>query len=111
MRIRSFLVEHGPELTLLPRTCLVILPQTAESEQFFREVFLETLESDHLNAEGRPKIPQRETSRQRRQQRSLFPQPEDPLLNELRRLEVDQLSPMQALTELYRLRQQLTQRD
>lgn len=72
---------------------------------------LETLESDHLNAEGRPKIPQRETSRQRRQQRSLFPQPEDPLLNELRRLEVDQMSPMQALTELYRLRQQLTQRE
>lgn len=71
---------------------------------------LETLESDHLNADGRPKIPQRETNRQRKQQRSLFAMPEDPVLDELRRMEIDNLTPMQALTELNRLRQQLNQR-
>ncbi len=71
---------------------------------------LETLESDHLNADGRPRVPQRETSRQRKQQKSLFSIPEDPVLDELRKLEVDNLSPMQALQELYRIRKQLTQR-
>jgi hypothetical protein len=40
----------------------------------------------------------------------LFEFPEDPLLEEIRRMEVDNLSPMQALQELYRLRKQLTER-
>lgn len=71
---------------------------------------LATLEEEHLNSEGRPKVPQRETSRQKRQQLSLFDFPEDPLLNEIRNLQVDHLSPMQALQELYRLRKQLTDR-
>lgn len=71
---------------------------------------LATLEEEHVNADGRPKVPQRETSRQRRQQLSLFQMPEDPLLDEIRNLQVDDLSPMQALQELYRLRKQLTDR-
>ncbi len=71
---------------------------------------LATLEEEHVNADGRPKVPQRETTRQRRQQKSLFDFPEDPLLDEIRKLEVDSLSPIQALQELYRLRQQLTDR-
>lgn len=71
---------------------------------------LATLEDDHINADGRPKVPQRETTRQRRQQKSLFDFPEDPLLDEIRHLEVDNLSPIQALQELYRLRKQLTDR-
>ena len=71
---------------------------------------LATLEEEHITADGRPKVPQRETSRQRRQQKSLFDFPEDPLLDEIRKLEVDTLSPIQALQELYRLRQQLTDR-
>ncbi|MFN9717538.1 MAG: DNA mismatch repair protein MutS [Planctomycetota bacterium] len=71
---------------------------------------LETLETDHVNADGRPKVPQRETTRQRRQQKSLFSLPEDPVLDEIRNLEVDNLSPMQALQELYRLRKTLTDR-
>jgi DNA mismatch repair protein MutS len=73
-------------------------------------VILQTLEDDHVNTDGRPKVPQRETSKQRRQQKSLFAFPEDPLLDEIRNLEVDKLSPMQALQELYRLRKQLTDR-
>lgn len=71
---------------------------------------LQTLENDHLSADGRSRVPQRETTRQRRQQKSLFSFPEDPLLDEIRNLEVDNLSPMQALQELYRLRKQLTDR-
>ncbi len=73
-------------------------------------VILQTLEDDHVNADGRPKVPQRETTKQRRQQKSLFAFPEDPLLDEIRNMEVDNLSPMQALQELYRLRKQLTDR-
>jgi len=71
---------------------------------------LATLEDEHVTPDGRPKVPQRETTRQRRQQKSLFEFPEDPLLEEIRKLEVDSLSPIQALQELYRLRQQLTDR-
>jgi DNA mismatch repair protein MutS len=55
-------------------------------------------------------VPQRETTKQRRQQKSLFAFPEDPLLDEIRNMQVDNLSPMQALQELYRLRKQLTDR-
>lgn len=71
---------------------------------------LSTLEEDHVTAEGRPKVPPRETTHQRRRQKSLFDLPEDPLLNEIRQLEVDNLSPIEALQELYRLRKQLTDR-
>ncbi|MBL8820168.1 MAG: DNA mismatch repair protein MutS [Planctomyces sp.] len=71
---------------------------------------LETLESDHLNSDGRPKVPQRETTRQKRQQRSLFEITENPVLEEIRQLEVNNLTPMQALQELYRIHQQLNRR-
>jgi len=71
---------------------------------------LATLEEDHVTPEGRPKVPERETTNQRRRQKSLFDFPEDPVLDEIRKLEVDSLSPIQALQELYRLRKQLTDR-
>lgn len=71
---------------------------------------LATLENDHVSADGRPKVPQRETTKQRRQQKSLFQLPEDPVIDQLRKLSVDELSPMQALQELYRLRQQISER-
>ena len=71
---------------------------------------LATLENDHLQADGKPRVPQRETSTQKRQQRSLFQLPEDPVLDEIRRMPVDELTPMQALQELYRLRQHLAER-
>ena len=73
-------------------------------------MILATLEDEHVTPDGRPKVPQRETTRQRWLQKSLFEFPEDPLLEEIRKLEVDSLSPIQALQELYRLRQQLTDR-
>ncbi len=71
---------------------------------------LASLENQHLNAEGKPRVPERETPVQRRRQKSLFETPEDPVLDELRNLQVDHLTPLQALQELHRIRQQLTGR-
>ena len=67
---------------------------------------LDTLETDHLNQDGRPSVPQRETSRQL----SLFDIPEDPLLDEIRNLPVDSMTPLEAMQELYRLRKELADR-
>ena len=72
---------------------------------------LETLESDHLNQDGRPSVPQRESSRHTSRQLSLFDVPEDPLLDEIRNMEVDSMTPLEAMQELYRLRSQLTERN
>jgi DNA mismatch repair protein MutS len=72
---------------------------------------LETLENDHLNQDGRPSVPQRETNRQNSRQLSLFELPEDPLLDEIRNLEVNGMTPLEAMQELDRLRQQLTNRE
>jgi len=71
---------------------------------------LATLENDHLQADGKPRVPQRETAIQKRQQKSLFQLPEDPLLDEIRKMPVDNLTPMQALQELNRLQQHLSDR-
>ncbi|MFM8474329.1 MAG: DNA mismatch repair protein MutS [Planctomycetaceae bacterium] len=71
---------------------------------------LASLENQHLNAEGKPRVPDRETPVQRRRQKSLFETPENPVLDELRNLQVDHLTPLQALQELHRIRQQLNGR-
>ncbi|MCH2202603.1 MAG: DNA mismatch repair protein MutS [Fuerstiella sp.] len=71
---------------------------------------LDTLENDHINQDGRPSVPQRETGRQKSRQLSLFELPEDPLLDEIRNLEVDRMTPLEAMQELHRLRKQLTDR-
>ncbi|MEQ9407156.1 MAG: DNA mismatch repair protein MutS [Fuerstiella sp.] len=72
---------------------------------------LETLESQHVSDDGKPKVPKRQTGRQRKQQLSLFELPEDPLLDEIRKMKVDDMTPRQAMDELYRLRQELASRD
>ncbi len=71
---------------------------------------LDTLENDHLKQNGRPTVPRRETGRRTSRQLSLFELPEDPLLDEIRNLEVDGMTPLEAMQQLYRLRQQLTDR-
>lgn len=71
---------------------------------------LEALENQHVTEDGRSSVPKRETQRQRKRQLSLFEFPEDPLLDEIRQLNVDEMSPRQAMDELYRLRQELTER-
>lgn len=71
---------------------------------------LDMLETQNVNEDGKPKVPQRESSRQRQKQLSLFTFPEDPLLDEIRNLNFDDMTPKQALDELHRMRQELADR-
>ncbi|MCA9086636.1 MAG: DNA mismatch repair protein MutS, partial [Planctomycetaceae bacterium] len=71
---------------------------------------LESLENQHVTDEGKPAVPERESKRVRSQQLSLFELPEDPLLDEIRSLRIDDMTPRQAMDELYRLRQELSSR-
>ncbi|MCA9048930.1 MAG: DNA mismatch repair protein MutS, partial [Planctomycetaceae bacterium] len=72
---------------------------------------LDSLENQHVNDDGKPAVPQRETSRRRHQQLSLFELPEDPLLDEIRSMKIDDMTPRQAMDELYRIRQELSSRN
>ena len=72
---------------------------------------LEMLESQHVNSDGKPTVPERKTTRQKKRQLSLFEFPEYPLLDEIRNLKVDEMTPREAMDELYRIRQQLSSRD
>lgn len=70
-------------------------------------VILDTLEEDHFDERGKTKIPERRSSRGARQQLSLFGPESHPLLDDLRELDVDQMTPLAALEELHRIREQL----
>lgn len=72
---------------------------------------LEALENQHVNEEGKSNVPKRERRRKQKQQLSLFNFPEDPLLDEIRQMNVDEMTPRQAMDELYRLRRELSSRD
>lgn len=70
------------------------------------DTILHQLENDHQDVTGRTTIPQRKrTSKQK--QLVLFNPEEHPVVDELRRLELEGLSPDQALAELQRLRGQV----
>jgi DNA mismatch repair protein MutS len=68
---------------------------------------LATLEADHLDAEGRPKVPARTTRQNRESQLSLFGTDNHPLLDEIRGLNLDQMTPLAALEKLHKLREEL----
>ena len=70
------------------------------------DTILDQLEADHHDAQGKPKIPPRKTRAQRRQL-SLFAPPPHPVLEELKTLDLDQLTPIAALQELARIKQRL----
>jgi DNA mismatch repair protein MutS len=67
-------------------------------------VILESLESDHVDEKGRPKVPARSTRPSARQQLTLFEPPPHPLLDEIRELDLDQMTPLAALQKLHALR-------
>ncbi len=69
-------------------------------------IVLETLEADHLDELGRPKVPSRQT-RSRQQQLPLFGPEPHPLLDEIRGLDLDQMTPLAALEELHKMRERL----
>jgi DNA mismatch repair protein MutS len=71
------------------------------------KVILETLEADHLDEKGRPKVPARSTRQSGDRQLSLFGGEPHPVLEQLRALDVDQLTPLAALQELNRIREEL----
>jgi DNA mismatch repair protein MutS len=71
------------------------------------KVILQTLEADHLDEKGRPKVPARPTRQSGDRQLSLFGGDPHPVLEQLRELDVDQLTPLAALQELNRIREEL----
>lgn len=70
-------------------------------------VILDTLEADHLDDQGRPKVPAREKPKKTNRQLSLFGPEHHPVLDHLREIDLDELTPAAALEELNRLRKQL----
>lgn len=68
---------------------------------------LSTLEKDHIDASGKPTIPPRPQKPSSVQQLSLFGNSPHPVLDELRDLNIDEMTPLAALEELYRIREQL----
>jgi len=72
------------------------------------DVILERLEADHHDEAGRTTIPARKR-RNRSRQLSLFVDESHPLLDELKSLDLESLSPLAALQELHRLRGQLAE--
>ena len=70
-------------------------------------IILDTLESQHHDDEGRPNVPQRRTRKSDKLQMSLFAPEPHPLLDEIRELDVDEMTPLAALQELHRLREEL----
>lgn len=73
---------------------------------------LQTLESDHFDPEGRPKFPDRPKmvrGRKRDRQLSLFAAPEHPLIETIKGINLEDLTPSQALETLHQWRAQLAQ--
>jgi DNA mismatch repair protein MutS len=71
------------------------------------DVILEQLESDHRGVDGKPTVPPR--SKKKLRQRSLFEEPAEPhpVLNELRAIKIEELTPLKALQELARMQGEL----
>ena len=71
------------------------------------KVILKTLENDHVDESGRTRLPERKTKRKLEKQLALFEEEEHPIIDELRQMKVDEMTPMAALQELHRLHSQL----
>uniref|UniRef100_A0A7C2JYP9 DNA mismatch repair protein MutS n=1 Tax=Schlesneria paludicola TaxID=360056 RepID=A0A7C2JYP9_9PLAN len=71
-------------------------------------VILDTLEADHIDEAGHTKIPARSSRGKSDRQLTLFEPPPHPVLDELRQINVDELTPLAALQQLHRLQQQLS---
>ncbi|MCC7420953.1 MAG: DNA mismatch repair protein MutS [Planctomycetaceae bacterium] len=107
--------EHGDGIVFLHR----IIPGAADKSYGIQvarlagvprdvvdraRVILETLENDHLDASGKVKIPPRPKKRSRLRQKSLFIEESHPVVDHLRGLDLDGMSPEAALEKLHELR-------
>jgi len=70
-------------------------------------VILEALESDHLDEQGRRRLPTRTTDPTSSRQLSLFETPPHPLLEEIRGMDIEAMTPLAALEQLDRIRKSL----
>ena len=68
---------------------------------------LATLEQDHFDEQGMPTVPPRQTESRAHRQLTLFDPPPHPILEKLRQLDLDGLTPKDALDHLYKLRDEL----
>jgi DNA mismatch repair protein MutS len=73
-------------------------------------VVLESLEAEHVDEKGRPKVPARSTRPSARKQLTLFQPPPHPLLEEIRGLDLDQMTPLAALEKLHAFREGLREK-
>jgi DNA mismatch repair protein MutS len=74
------------------------------------QVILDTLEAGHLDEAGQTKVPARQTKTSHQKQLSLFGGEHHPLVEELRELNLDEMTPLKALEELHRLREGLVRK-
>ncbi|MCA9043752.1 MAG: DNA mismatch repair protein MutS, partial [Planctomycetaceae bacterium] len=65
------------------------------------DVILNQLEQDHQNANGKTTVPARQ---RRSRQPSLFPEPTHPLVDQIRTMNIDEMTPLHALQELARMK-------
>ena len=65
------------------------------------------LEDEHLDGSGRPKIARKERSRSKELQLTLFEAAEHPLLEEILRVDANQLTPLEALQKIAQWQEQL----
>ena len=70
-------------------------------------VILAQLESDHIDESGKVKIPERK-KKSRDRQLALFIEPDHPVIEKLKSLDIEQLTPMAALQKLNEFRDELT---
>ena len=70
-------------------------------------VILETLEADHLDEEGHSRMPMRSTDPTSSRQLSLFETPPHPLLEEIRDMDIESMTPLAALEKLDSIRKSL----
>ena len=71
------------------------------------KVILKTLENDHVDDSGQTKVPERRTRKKVEKQLALFEEEEHPIIDELRQMNVNEMTPLAALQELHRLREKL----
>jgi DNA mismatch repair protein MutS len=67
-------------------------------------VILDSLETDHVDEAGRPKVPERTTRPAARKQLKLFEADHHPVLDAIRELDLDRMTPLAALEKLHALR-------